>query len=196
MDRTTHTDTRSHIGAALVAMVVVTLLILRVSGAAFSATTDTTGSSFGTGSISLTDDDGGAALFTVTDMGPGDSATACITVTYNGDFDPGVVKVYAGGLTDSANGLAQYLDLEIEQGALTDTCGLFLAGTTITDAGENLDAFNTDHTAYGTGVGTWDPATDGEARAYQITVTLDAAAPGSVQGESVTDVAFVWETQS
>ena len=176
-------------------MIVVTLLIMRVSGAAFSATTDTSGSSFGVGSISLTDDDGGTALFTVTDMAPGDSQTECIQITYTGAFDPGVVRVYSGGFTDSANNLGNHLNVTIEQGAPTDTCLLFLSGTTI-QTSTPLSTFATNSNSYATGVGTWDPSGTGESRVYQITVELDALTPGDVQGESVTNVDFVWETQA
>lgn len=197
---TSSPDARRQIWAAVLALAVITLLITRISGAAFSATTSSPGSSFGAGSISLSNDAVGA-LFTVTDMAPGDSSSECILVTYTGAFDPGVVKVYSGGLTDSANGLGDHLNVSIVQGSAADAllgCGLatFLVGASTIVSGETLNSFATDHADYASGFGTWDPTTTGDVGIYEITVELDAAAPGDVQGETVTDVIFTWETQS
>jgi hypothetical protein len=171
-------------------------MVLTASRAAFSDTTDNSDNSFTTGDVELVDDDTGAAMFTVTDMVPGQSATRCILVTYQGTVpDPGQVVLYSGGFVDSAS-LGDHLDLTVEEGTGGDfsTCtGFNPAGNIETST---LTDFDTDHTNYANGVGTWDPSGTPESVTYRITVTLDAAAPSSAQGQSVTDLLFIWEIQS
>jgi predicted ribosomally synthesized peptide with SipW-like signal peptide len=50
--------------------------------AAFTDTTSNSGNSFTAGDLEITDDDGGATMFTITALAPGDSFTEkCIKVT-------------------------------------------------------------------------------------------------------------------
>jgi hypothetical protein len=108
-----------------VALLACTSVIWRTSSAAFTGTTSNPGNRWQAGTVTLNDDDGGGTdplagttmFSTSTGQGtlkPGDTGTHCITVTYNGSLtSPSAVKLYATGLTDG--GLAQYLDLTIEQ---------------------------------------------------------------------------------
>ena len=67
--------------AAILALVLVSVLTVRASSAAFSDTTDNSGNTWAAGPVVLTDDDGGAtALYTASNMKPGDGSTECITV--------------------------------------------------------------------------------------------------------------------
>ena len=100
-----------------VSLVVVSVLVVTSSIAAFGDTTDNTGNSFSTGTVTLTDDDVGA-LFTVTNLIPGQSVQDCITVTYSGSIaDPSAVRIYSGGYTDSGD-LDTHLDITIDEGRL------------------------------------------------------------------------------
>lgn len=179
--------------AFVAGMLLLTLAIMTTSRAAFTDVTDNTGSSFSAGSVELVDDDAGAALFTVTDMTPGQSAAACITVTYAGTLDaPGEVRLYSGGYTGSVP-LADALRLTVEEG----TGGQFgacdgFAGTTIVD-GTTLDGFATTSSSHATGAGDWTPSDTAQQRTYRVTVELDADASNTLQGEQVTDATFVWE---
>lgn len=170
--------------------------ILTATRAAFSDTTSSSGNSFSVGSVELIDDDSGSALFAVSDMVPGQTATGCLVVTYQGTItDPGLVRLYSGGLTDSGS-LAAELDLTIEEGngGTFSDCTGFISSGTIESA--TLAAFNTTHTGYANGAGTWDPSTIPESRTYRITISLPSDAPNSAQGQSISGLIFTWEVQS
>jgi predicted ribosomally synthesized peptide with SipW-like signal peptide len=183
--------------ALLVSLAVVSVLIVQRSVAVFTATTDSTGNSFSTGTVDLVDDDLGAAMFTATGIVPGQSVTDCIVVTYQGIVaDPSGVKLYSGGYTDSGD-LDTYLNLTIDEGTggtFGDCTGFTLENTI--ESGGTLSDFDTTHTSYATGAGVWDPSSTPESKTYRITVALDAAAPDAEQGESVTAATFTWEVQS
>ena len=180
-----------------VSLVVVSVLVVSSSVAAFTSSTSNTGNSFTAGTVALVDDDLAAVMFTVTDMDPGTTTTDCITVTYQGSVaDPAAVKIYSGGYTDSGD-YDTYLNLTIEEGSggSFGDCTGFSSENTIESAG-TLSDFDTAHTNYATGAGVWDPASTPESKTYRVTVALDAAAPDAEQGESVTAMTFTWEVQS
>ena len=183
--------------AFLASMAVVSVLIVTTSIAVFSDTTNTAGSSFSVGSVTLVDDDAAGSIFSVTNMTPGQTVTDCITVTYQGTItDPSGVRVYSGGYTDSGD-LDTYLNLTIEEGndgSFGDCTGFTLENTI--ESGGTLSDFDTAHTNYATGAGVWDPASTPETKTYRITVELDAATPTAEQGESVTALTLTWEVQS
>lgn len=184
--------------AILASVLLVSFMMVSVSRAAFTASTDNTGNSLSTATLTLTDDDGGSSvLFNVSDMVPGDTSVNCIAVTYSGSqADPAGVKVYSGGFTDSGT-LADYLNVTIEEGtsATFGDCATFSSVNTI-ESGGTLTDFDTAHTSYATGAGVWDPSGTPETVAYRITFELDAATPDAQQGESVTALNFTWEVQS
>ena len=180
-----------------ISLVVVSVLVVSSSVAAFTSSTSNTGNSFSAGTVDLVDDDLAAVLFSVADMVPGTSSTDCITVTYQGSVaDPAGVKVYSGGYADSGD-YDTYLNLTIEEGSggSFGDCTGFSSENTIESAG-TLSDFDTAHTNYATGAGVWDPASTPVSKTYRITVELDAAAPDAEQGESVTAMTFTWEVQS
>lgn len=170
--------------------------ILTSTKAAFSGTTSNSGNSFTVGSVDLVDDDTGSALFSASNMIPGQTVTRCIVVTYQGTIgNPGPVRIYSGGLTDSGS-LATELDLTVEEGTggTFTTCSGFVSSGTI-ESGTLAD-FNTSHTGYANGAGAWDPSTTPESRSYRITITLPSDAANGFQGQSVTGLVFTWEVQS
>ena len=124
-----------------------TLLVLGVLGAltgtgtwaAFSATTANSGNSFASGTVSISDNDAGSALFNVSAMKPNDpTRTSCITVTYTGSL-PSSVRLY--GAT-GGTGLDQYLNLRV------------LRGTNSSPSGQSCSGFTPDATDYrGSGAG-------------------------------------------
>jgi hypothetical protein len=175
----------------LATVVIVGLLIAAVGAAVFSAYTSVAanqGNTFRAGSIALTDNDSGNALFTVQGFTPGDAFVRCIEVDYSS----------TGGVQSSlrlygqtgGTGLAQYLDLRIRRGTMPSagTPGDCTGFTPDVDDYEGsgqgvifdstLDAFGDDYAA-----GTSDPATawsDGDKAVYEITLTVqnDNAAQG------------------
>jgi hypothetical protein len=126
-------------------------------------------------------------------MAPGQTETRCLIVTYSGSIaDPGPVVVYSGGFTDP-DGLAGTLTMTFEEGSSGATCGSF-TGTQIFSG--TLTSFDTDHTGYGDGAGSWDPASTPDSRAYRIAITLPLSADTSLQGKTLSDLIFTWEVQS
>ncbi len=160
--------------------------------AAFRATTPNAGNRITSGTVSLSDDDSGTAMFSPTGLQRGASGSKCIVVTYNGSLAASV-KLY---VTSSSGALAPYLDLKIEQGtggSFSGGCGAFTPATTIYTG--TLSAFATAATDHASGVGTFAPTGSGQSRTYRITYTLNAATPSSAQGTSAS-ADFRWEARS
>lgn len=166
----------------------------RTSSALFTATTVNGADSFATGTVALSDNDSGAALFTVTNMKPGDSAAKCIRVTYTGTLASSV-KVYGTNLTVSGGGLDQYLDVQIEQGtnslSTAGTCGTFSSPVTVFGSA----ALSTFGTSFATGSGNWTPSSNPTTMDYRITYTLSSSAPPGTMGQTLT-LSFTWEAQN
>jgi hypothetical protein len=179
-----------------VSFALVGVLVLTASRAAFTDTTENTASALASGTVALSDDDLGSALFAVSNMAPGDTATRCITVTYGGSItDTGPVRLYSGGYTDSA-ALGSHLNLTIEEGSAAsfgDCSGFEPDGTLFSGV---LAAFDGTHSSYATGTGSWQPASTFESKSYRITLQLDGGTPNSQQGASVTGLTFVWEVST
>ena len=60
---------------------------------AFNAQTSNSNNQFNTGTVTITDNDAEAAMFSVTNMRPGTPVSRCIKVTYTGSMPTGV-KLY------------------------------------------------------------------------------------------------------
>ena len=167
----------------LATVVVVGLLIAAASAAVFSAYTSVAGNEdnrFTAGTIKLTDNDSGSALFSVNGFTPGDSFVRCIQVGY--ESTGGVnsdLKLYG---TTGGDGLADYLDLRIRRGTMpavgaSGVCTGFAADTTDYNgdgAGVILDtaltAFPTNYTAgVSDPIGSW---ANGDTAVYEITMTV------------------------
>lgn len=93
--------------------------------AIFTATRTVPSNTIGTGTISLVDNDGGAAMLSLTNAKPGDRDTACIQVTYTGSI-PASVRLYD---TLSGTGLESYVDVSVTRGTISsgafDSCANF-----------------------------------------------------------------------
>lgn len=189
--RTVRIATWSAVPVALLASAAV---VATSSYAAFSATTDNPTNNWSAGTVSLSDDDGGTAMFTAQKLKPGATGTKCITVTSAGTL-PGKVVLY-GTAPSTTKGLADAITLKVEQG----TGGSFASCAEFTAAKEiftgSLATFGAAHTNYATGVGDW--ATTGspaESKTYRITYTLGADTPNSAQGGTAS-VGLTWEAQN
>lgn len=180
-------------GTLIAAVLLVGLLVMGVSRAAFFDLTSNASNDFAAGTVVISDDDSGSAMFSVSDMTPGDSATECIKVTYDGSISPVDVVVYVspGDLTGS--GLDDYLDMTMERGISSgggfgDCTGF---GSNLVCSG-TLDGFASLYTDFGNGA-LWTNATTGDYSVYRFTLTLqdDNAAQGLDAA-----VTFTWEAQS
>lgn len=175
----------------LATVVVVGLLIATVGAAVFSAYTSVTsneGNTFTAGTIALTDNDSGSALFNVNGFTPGDSFVRCIRVDYasTGGVQSGI-KLFGNS---GGTGLVDYLDLRIRRGTMpapgapSDCTGFTPDSTDYEGSGAGvfvdtqLDQFPSTYAG-----GIEDPIaawSDGDSAVYEITLTVqnDNAAQG------------------
>lgn len=186
-----------------------TMLILALLGvvvgvgtwSAFSDTTENPGNDFATGTVVITDDDGGSAMLVLADAEPGDSDTSCIMVTYTGTL-PATVRLYG---TTTGTGLDQYLDLTVTRGTKAsafDSCADFVADST--DYNGDGPGVIFDGTlqgypdSYAAGIvdptsGSPETWTTSEMHAYRFVITVQD--DNDAQGLSANQT-FTWEAQN
>ena len=170
-------------------------LVWQSSYAAYTGQTSNPAENWATGTVALTDDDSGTALFSASNLKPGSTDTKCIVVTSNGSL-PSAVKLYGTGYS-TQKALGSSINLSITQG----TGGSFGSCTGFTPLGAGSSLYSGTLAAFApsdfsTGLGTWTPTgTAGETRTFQLTYTVDPSAPNSTQGGSAT-IGFTWEAQN
>jgi predicted ribosomally synthesized peptide with SipW-like signal peptide len=182
-----------------------TLLLVGVVGAtaglgtfsAFSSTTDNTGNTFAAGSVVLSDNDAGSALYSVSNAKPGDSTASCILLTYSGTLDADV-KLYT---TSSVNAFASNVDLTVEKGTGSGAfpaCTGFSAQSTVYSG--TLANFASTKNSYANGVLAFPGAQtkwgSGDTLVYRFTVTLNASTPDTAQGGTSGSHSFTWEARN
>lgn len=86
--------------------------------AALSGTTENAANTFSAGTVSLTDNDAGSALFSLVNARPGAPVANCLQVTYTGSLTAGV-RLYGS----FAGALAPYVRVTVTRG--TDTAATF-----------------------------------------------------------------------
>jgi hypothetical protein len=173
--------------------------------AAYTAATSNSGNSEGAGSVTLTDNDSGTAMLSLSNAQGGAGDTSCIKVSYSGSL-PSAVRLYG---TTTGTGLDPYVSLTITRGSYSpsepafDSCTNFVPdGTTyITGQGSGVVYAGTLQDfpdSYDAGLGD-PPSTDpetwttGESHVYKIQLAVgdkDAAA-----GKNATQ-SFTWEAQN
>ena len=180
------------------------LLVLAVVGglatlgaySAFSSQANNPNNRVAAGTVTLADNDGGTALYDLTNAKPGNSQTSCIRVLYTGSLSADV-KLYT---PDSIGALGPDVNLKIEPGTQASpsfpSCTGFSAdGAAIFDA-----ALSTFPTTYAGGVSDFPGAgsswTNGDAVVYRVTATLSASAPDSAQGATTGLHTLRWEARN
>jgi hypothetical protein len=194
---------RSRYGVIL-SVLALLLTLSQVARATYGAYSDTTQngptppSVIDTGTVTVDEDSDGTAMFNMTGMIPGTTASKCINVLYTGSLNASV-RLY-GALEDAAS-IKPYLDLVVERstgaagGTSHDCTGFVEAGKTTVTTGTTLGAFITSHWSYATGVDTWAPAAAPPTKtaSYRFTVTLrDEPTAANKTGT----VAFHWESNN
>lgn len=166
--------------------------------AAFSATTTNAGNSLAAGTVDISDNDAGAAMYGVSNQKPGDTVTRCIQVTYTGTLDSDV-KLYT---PSSIGSVGPYVSLTITPG--TQAVPSFPNCTGFTpDAGGDLYSgtlagFASAYTGYANGLADYPGAgtrwTTNDAVVYRFTLTLqdNNAAAGLNTGAH----SFTWESRN
>lgn len=176
-------------------------LVWQASDAAFTSSTRNSGNAWSAGQVTLTDDDLGAAAFTVEHLTPGESGSKCIVVTSNSNV-AGEVRSYTQNLVTSASGLEDHILFQVEQGnggSFNDCTGFVPLPGALPAA--SLTMLNTVNHDYATGGARWATAgTVGETHSYRGTWTFDTTGMtqqqiNALQGSRVS-VDLVWELQS
>ncbi len=182
------------------------LLVWQGSYSAFSATTASTGDVWTSGTMTLTNNGGGAvyaastsATFNEANLKPGSTATKCITVKSVGTT-AGALKFYESSLVDSAPSLGAQIQVTIDAAPVAADvlvgCGGFpVAGLTNVATGVALTALPASYAAavpsVAVPVGT-------QLVAYRIAYTFATtgtnAGDNLLQGKTVT-AGFTWELQ-
>lgn len=168
---------------------------------AFSSTTTNAGNQITAGSVTVADNDAGAAMYTLTAADPGDSVSKCIKVTYTGNVNADV-HIYT---PSSIGSLGQYIDLTITPGTQTTptfpSCTGFVADSGGALYTGTLANFGTTKNSYANGIADH-PGTvatkwvANDSVIYQITATLQASAPDVAQGLTTGAHAFTWEARN
>ncbi len=175
--------------AVAAAILVLSVLVVSRSQAAFSGTTDNTSNSFSTGSVTLTDDDASSAMFTTTGMSPGNPSVKCISVTYSGSLTPAAIRLYG----TSSGALAPYLNttIEVGTGGTFASCTGFSATSTLFSG--TLASFTSTHTNWSSGLASFTAASNPTSRTFRFTV--DVQNNPSAQSASAA-ATFTWEAQN
>lgn len=163
--------------AVPVGLVLSATVVWQSTAAAFTASTDNVGNSWQTGSVVLTDSDGGSALFNSTLDGalkPGSTRSGCIRVDYAGSL-PATIKLYVTTPTAGATALDPYLVMSVEQGQ-----NVTAATPVAADCSSGFTATGTPTFAYNTKV-----ASDATADQAKTMSALKAAAHDYTSGLTV-----------
>jgi hypothetical protein len=177
------------------AFILVALLVVTSSRAAFVAQSDNAANQVSSASVTLTDNDNGGVMFdNVPGLIPGQVVERCIDVTYTGTADPALVSLFSAGT--STGTLAPYLNLTIDYAPDTTdafgSCTNFPASPTSVYSG-TLGAFSTARTDYASGLTTWNPAPGSETRTFRFRVVVQDNAAAA---NSTTTFGFTWETRT
>lgn len=168
---------------------------------AFSSTTSNSGNTFAAGTVYLTDNDAGSAMYNVSAGSPGTSVVKCIKLTYGGTLASDV-KLYT---LSSVGAVASQIDLTIEKGTSSGSpsfpgCGTFTAESTVYTG--TLGAFGSARNSYANGVAAF-PASQSawnqnDTLVYRFTLTLqdDNSANGGATPLSTGSHAFTWEARN
>ena len=170
---------------------------------AFSSTTTNDGNSFAAGTVYLTDNDAGSALYNVSGKKPGDTAQGCIKLTYAGSL-ASTVKLYT---TSSIGSLGQYIDMTVEKGTQSGSptfpsCTGFTADSGGTIYTGTLANFAATKTSFASGVSAFPGSqaqwNQNDTLVYRITLTLqdNNTANGGASALSTGTHSFTWEAQN
>jgi hypothetical protein len=187
--------------APLAALLVAALLVWQGSNAAFSATTDNTGDAWATGNLVLTNNGGGtvyagttSALFTETNLKPGNTGFKCITVQSGGSL-AGNLRLFRGAVTGTNSAaLSAVLDVTLDAVAVSAStnvqanCTGYTGGSSGALFSGTLDAMPTTY-AGASGIAV---AGGTQRVAYRIGWTLNSGAGNSVQSSSAA-ANLMWE---
>ncbi len=191
-----HTKTRKILLSLAVVGAVASLASLGAFSA-FTSQTENPGNRVTAGTVTIADNDAGAALYSMTAAKPGDSTTSCIQVTYSGSLAADV-HLYT---PSTIGALGPQVNLKVEPGTQTTPTFPSCTGFTPDAGGAIFDAaLSTFPTAYAAGVvdnpGATSSWTTNDKVVYRVTATLSASAPDSAQGADTGAHILRWEARN
>jgi len=160
---------------------------------ALSSSTSNAADVFSAGTVSVSDNDSGAATMTLTNARPDATTSGCIAVTYNGTLGA-TVRIYAT-ITGT---LGPYVQLKVDRGTLSGSfpscTGFVLDGVDYKGLGAGV-LYNGLLSAFPTtsGAAVTDPAatwSSSDSHGYRLTATLQNN--DLAQGLSA-NVTFIWQ---
>jgi hypothetical protein len=182
-------------GSGPMAVLLAGFMVWQGSQAAFVAETFNAGNNWTAGSVILTNDGTGGAMFSIGSLVPGQTDSHCIVVTAEGVA--GVVKFYTQN--NVSDGLQNNITMKVEQGtggSYGDCTGF---SPTVTEATQPLAALFA-HSSYATGILPWTTTAGTTTKSYRFTWTFDTtgltpAEVNALENKSVrTDME--WELQN
>jgi hypothetical protein len=188
------------LSAAPVAVLLAGAMVWQGSSAAFTSDTRNIGNSWETGSMAITDDDGGAAMFQIVNVVPGQTGEKCIAVTATSSVASDI-KLYTGDL--AADGLEPYVKVTIEQGTgggFSGGCGAFTpADPAAVESSQSLAALSA-HSNWATAILPVHMTAGTVTKTYKFNwvfdvTSLDQAGIDALQGHAAS-INFEWELQN
>jgi hypothetical protein len=185
-------------GAVTAGIAAVGVLLVQGSTAAFTASTDNKSNVVESGTVVLTNDGAGTAMFNLGNLNGGQTVERCINVSYDGSLTADI-RLFGASSGELAPGLAT--TIEIGAGAVGGkgfSCTGFVAiappGSSATTPlfNDTLDVFGKNNTSYATSLGGFNEATKGASKSYKVTVKVSNLA--AYQGKSAM-ADFTWEAQ-
>ncbi|WP_043511687.1 MULTISPECIES: hypothetical protein [unclassified Actinoplanes] len=203
----------------LIGILVAVLATVRSTNAVFTSRSSSTGNRLGAGTVAITDNDGGSALFSTASLLPGDSATVCTGVSYTGSVTSAPIRLFvdktAAQESDSgavygawADSTASMMDdnltmrIEVSSNDLAASPGSNCnpAGVgSFTDVagtfGTNMRTLIATNYDFATGlVSQWGTVVPNTWRVWRFTYTFSLAATAAAQSDGL-KCAFTWAAQ-
>lgn len=168
------------------ALIVSGLLVSQASYSAFSATTTNPTNSWNSGAIVLSNSSPATALFTATNIKPGDWGSKCITVTADKIVSGTTVKMQAktAAAVGSKSELNDALFVKVTTPAVACTVSTTPIATT---AGVTLTSFIAT-----SGVPVWTPTAAAETKSYLIDWVFDPTATSAAFASKSSSIDFIW----
>jgi len=170
--------------AGIITAAILALGTMSTTRAAFSATTTPDSASWATGTVSVTANAGGSALFTATNLATGATNSNCLVVTYTGSVTPADLRLWISATGSMANGLDAVIDLGT--GGSAGSCTGFVKSSTL--ASDSLANLAATYSSFVTGQDLWTATASGQTRTLRVTTTVvdESAASSKTAAATIT----------
>ena len=183
------------------ALIGATFAVAGPSYSVFNRSTSSAANAWTAGAVTLQNNSSGtnaqigSALFGISGLQPGASASKCVAVTSTSSVTTGVSLYVSNVSPVGAGNLPSYVSMSVTMGTGSsgtngDCTGYTPTSTLATNV--HLDSLPT---TYAGGVTPWAPSVGTDTRVFKFTYTVDMTVPNTLQN-STAGATFVWEAQS